>query len=501
MKEKENDPIKFNEKISLNFRKKWLVDSVKTFLIVAILIAAYIALNLGIQQVDLPKIDVTENKIYTLTDASKKAIENVNHDVVIYTYGFEEDSSLIDLLKQYNKANNKISYEVLTEESNYEMVQKYGLKEGYYEVIIKSGDSEKIIDASSEFSTYDYTTSQKVDTTEQVLTNSILALNEENKPKIYFVEGHNEFSTSKDLLLLTKLLENEAFEIGTLNIVSTNSIPDDCDILAIMSPTTDFLESEVEAIKAYINKGGEIYFSMDTVSQETNLPNIQTILNEYGVSVQNGYILESGNKAVSSYPYIFIPEVSSTNKITSDLYSDNGMIYLMYAARLKFVNDEELANLGVEKEILLNSSEASSFVTDLSSDLNTAKSTAEVGKSDIAAVMTKTIKSSESTDEKENNLTSKMVIISSGSFITDYITPLSESYPISYLGNNKDFVINSMAFLGDKGNTLTIRKDMGSSTYVPTDMQNIIVLLIIFGVPVLIIIIGACICHFRKKRK
>lgn len=183
MKEKNNNKVKLSEKISLNLGRKIFVNSTKTFLIIAILVAAYIALNLGLQQVDLPKIDVTENKIYTLSDASKKAVSGIDQDVLIYAYGFEENSSLIDLLKQYHKANERISYEILTSESNYDLVQEYGLQEGYYEVIIKSGDAKKIIDASSEFTTYDYTTYQSVDTTEQTLTNSILGVTEESKPK------------------------------------------------------------------------------------------------------------------------------------------------------------------------------------------------------------------------------------------------------------------------------------------------------------------------------
>ena len=62
MKEKNNNKVKLSEKISLNLGRKIFVNSTKTFLIIAILVAAYIALNLGLQQVDLPKIDVTENK-------------------------------------------------------------------------------------------------------------------------------------------------------------------------------------------------------------------------------------------------------------------------------------------------------------------------------------------------------------------------------------------------------------------------------------------------------
>ena len=59
--------VKFSEKISLALKRKWLVNGTKTFLIVAILVVAYIALNLTIEQLDLPEIDVTENKIYTLS--------------------------------------------------------------------------------------------------------------------------------------------------------------------------------------------------------------------------------------------------------------------------------------------------------------------------------------------------------------------------------------------------------------------------------------------------
>ena len=289
--ENDENKIKLSEKISLTFRKKWLVNGSKTILIIAILFALYIALNLWVQTLELPEIDVTENKIYTLSDASKKAIEKVDKEITIYSYGFAEKSTLIDLLKQYTETNDKIKYEILTEESNYSMVQQYELKEGYFVLIFKSGEAEKVIDASSEFSSYDYTTYQSIDTTEQTITNSILALTEENKPKIYFVEGHNEYTMS-NMMNFTTLLKNEAFEMDTLNIATKGVIPEDCNILAIMSPASDFLETEVQAIKDYINKGGNIYFAMDVISQDLSLPNLQSVLDEYGVSVKNGCIFE-----------------------------------------------------------------------------------------------------------------------------------------------------------------------------------------------------------------
>ncbi len=503
MKDKENK-IKFSEKFSLNLRKKWLVNSVKTFLIIAVLICAYVAIILGIEHIDLPKIDVTQNQIYTLSESSKEAIKNINQDIKIYYYKVEDNIRPVeDLLKQYNKINNKITYEFLTQESNYEMVQKYNLADSTYSsIILKSGDFEKIVSAT-EFTTYDTITYEQIDTAEQVLTNSILALTDENKPKVYFVEGHGEFSET-ELGVLIGFLNNEAFQVEKLNITTSGTIPEDCDILAIMSPSSDFFEGEVTAIKEYINKGGKIYFSMDTVNEGANFINIQSILDEYGVSVQNGYILENSSKyAKSQYPYIFIPQVSTTHKITTDIYTTKSNMWLMYSARLQFKNDDELSNLKVEKEILLSSSDTASFITDLSSDINNAKSTAQTGKSEIAAVLTKDISKEENTvDENDDSSNSKLIIVATGNFITDYKVPqISEIYPMSYVESNKDFVLNSMAYLGDKGNILTIRKDMSSSTYVPTPVQNIIVLIVVFAIPILIIIIGILVWSFRKKRK
>lgn len=502
--ENDNTPIenkvKFSEKISLTLRRKWLVNGTKTFLIVAILVVAYIALNLTIKQLDLPEIDVTENKIYTLSDSSKKAIENVDQEIKIYAYGFEEDSSLIKFLKQYNKTNEKITYEILTEESNLQMIKENDLQEGYYVLIMQSGDSKKVINASTDFSSYDNTTYQTIDTTEQTLTNSILALTEENKPKAYFVTGHGEYD-SNEVSLLKSYLANEAFEVNTLNIATQNAIPEDCDILAILSPDSDLLDAEASIIKNYITNGGKIYFSMDILSQEVSLPNLQSVLDEFGVSVQNGYILEYDKTAGNSnYPYVFMPQISSTNQITKDIYSDS-IMWIAYSAKLNYKSDEELTTLNIKKETLLSSSEESVFVSDLSSDMATAAKTAQTGKADIASLMTKTITKTNEAGEEET-VEAKLIISATGSFASDYIvSELTSNYPISYLGSNKDFVINSFAYLGEKGNTISIRKDMANSTYLPTEKQNAIVMTIITTVPIIIILIGITVSAYRKKRK
>ena len=498
---KNENKVKFSEKLAITFKRKWLVTKTKTFLIVAILFATYIAINLWASKTELPVFDATENKIYSLTDASKKAIEKIDQDVTMYVYGHVEEEPLIDLLNQYTKINEKIKYEIITEESNYDLIKEYGLQEGYTILIMKSGESKKIIDTSTDFVTYDYTTYQAVDTTEQTLTNSMLGLITENKPKVYFVQGHGEYDNTR-INWLTTQLNNEAYETSFVSLPTAGKVPDDCDILAIISPSSDLLELEAQYIKDYINKGGNIFFSMDVVAQDIKFPNLQSVLDLYGVTVKNGYALEYKlNRQLAETPYIFMPEVSSTHQITKDIYTDsspNTAIWLVYAAKLEYHVDSVLKDLKVTKENLLKTSEETAFIKDLNVDLETAAKTAETGVVEIASILSKDVTTPEDKEEKK----SELIIVSSASFISDYtVSELNQSYPLSWLGSNSDFVINSMAYLAGKDNILTIRKDFSTSTYTPTMIQNLIVIILVVGIPLLIILIGVIVWAYRKRRK
>ena len=188
----EKPKTSFKEAIVLMIRKKWLSNSTQTVLLVAILVAIFIAINLYIQSLDLEMIDVTKNKIYTLSNSSKEVIKNIDKDVTIYLYGIEDGSILSNFVNKYSKENKHISVEFLTEETNLAKVQEYDLTSGYQIIIIECEGASKIIDTSYEFYSYDSVTGQEVDLTEQKLTNSILAISTNQKPKVYFTEGHEE---------------------------------------------------------------------------------------------------------------------------------------------------------------------------------------------------------------------------------------------------------------------------------------------------------------------
>ena len=66
---------------------------------------------------------------------------------------------------------------------------------------------------------------------------------------------------------------------------------------------------------------------------------------------------------------------------------------------------------------------------------------------------------------------------------------------------NKDLVLNSIAYLADREEDITVRKSTGSVTYTATEQENKIILATITFVPLLIIVIGIIVWANRRRKK
>ena len=67
--------------------------------------------------------------------------------------------------------------------------------------------------------------------------------------------------------------------------------------------------------------------------------------------------------------------------------------------------------------------------------------------------------------------------------------------------NNEDLAMNSIAYLTDRENMITIRKDTEITTYTVTEQQNSIILAVIFTIPAVIVVIGIIVWQVRRRKK
>ena len=473
-------------------KKKWLRETTLTIVLVALILVAFVALNLWVKSLDITDIDFTKEKLYTLSEESKKQISNINDKIVIYFFGYEDGSTAVDLAKQYSKENENISVEIIDITERTDLASKYEIKDGEQTIIIESED-KNISLSSYDLYDVDYTTSQYSDVTEQKLTNGILTVSMVNVPKVYFLTGHNEYDMDTHMATFSKKLQNEVYDIQKLNLLVKNEVPTDCAVLVICSPEKDFTDLETELITNYINNGGKILWLNDPYSHEGTLVNVQKILDLYGVELSNeGVVFEQDtNRMLVQTPYMILPEIKYTS-LTGDL-SDKGTVLLINSGIIKIKDAEKLEELGVTSEPILESSEKSFFRTNLKLQSYTATEEDQKGSNILGALMQKKI---------DDNKTSELIVYSNNLFAADYpITIQSQQVSAAYFYNNMDLAINSVSYLADRKDAITIRKTINTIQYTATEKEDTIVRIIIFGVPVIIIIAGIVVWQVRRRKK
>ena len=471
-------------------KTKWLIKTTTTVLLIAALIAAYMALNMWIGTLNINDIDLTKEKLYTLSEASKQQVKDISHDVTIYFFGFTEDSTQYDLAKQYEKVNSKIKCEVVTDiTTRPDLVEYYGIEEGNEAIVVQAKERNKIL-TTADFYTYDYTTYQEIDTTEQTLTNAIVGTTIAETPEIYFLTGHKEIYSYMQTFMA--YLENEVNNINILDLLVKGAVPENCSALVITSPSSDFSEYEASLIKDYINKGGKILWFADPILNEETFPNMQSVLDLFGTSIGKGVVVEGDSaKMVMGSPYMILPDVAYTD-ITENIGTDGGVCFID-SGKINFVADESLGNLGLEVQPILTTSDKSFFRTNFNTNSLSATTGDELGTSTVGAIVNKTI---------SENTKATLVIYANGIFATEVQYPITDSqymYPID-VRNNKDLALNSVAYLTQREDTITIRKSTSTVTINPTEMEDFVVKIIIFAIPIAIIILGIVVWQVRRKK-
>ena len=495
LKNKDKKPNKFIEII----KKKWLINGTKTAILVVALVAIFMALNLGMQKLNLTPLDFTQEKLYTLTDESKEKVKNIDKIINIYFVGYTDTDSNLDLAKQYNKVNNKITAEAVDANNRPDLTQKYGIESGTQGIIVECGEKSKVL-TSQDLVSYDTSSSKKVSVAEQKLTGAIVSVSTDKDPKVYFLEGYSDFSLSQNMTYLKMLLANEINEIDTLNILTSGKVPDDCDTLVITTPSKDFDDVATTAITDYINSGKNILWLNAAQTASKELTNVNKILALYGVNpFETGIIRETdSSKMMSNSPDIIVPKVQYSDS-TKSIYNTTGPIFIN-ATKINIADSDKLTELNVTKTELANTSTGSYFRKDFNIQQSSATSNYETGSFVVGAELDKTIQeANEETGESEK--VSKLIIYGENYFISDYQLSSSSQMAAIQLGYNKDLVLNSIAYLSDREEDITTRKSTGTVTYTATEEQDTIIRTIIFTVPALIIIAGIVVWQVRRRKK
>lgn len=323
--------------------KKSLKNGSYSMGITAIVIAVLVVINLIVGQIPekYTQVDVSTQKLYTISDTTEKYLKDMNTDVTIYhiVQSGKEDSVLEKMLTRYEEESKHIKVEKKDPVLYPNFTSQYTSDDvADNSLIVVAGEKSKVISYSDLYETeMDYTTYQTNTTGfdgEGQIDSAISYVTSENLPVIYTLEGHEELELNSSL---TDSLQKANYDVQSLNLLTQDAVPKDTGCLMIAAPQKDLSEEEAQKIITYMEAGGKVMIFTEYTG--TDMPNLKSVLENYGVTTGDGVIMEGDTgHYIMQRPYYIVPTIDSSD-ITSGIKSNNRYVLAPISQPVKTLSD------------------------------------------------------------------------------------------------------------------------------------------------------------------
>ena len=468
---------------------KILINGSYSILLTVLLLAGLIIVNLIVNHlpVKVTQFDFSNAKLYTLTDTTTGILKNLDQDVELYYIceGGKEDDTIQKLLDRYESASSHIKVEQIDPALYPGFTSKYTQEDvANNSVIAVSGDVSKVVNADSMYvESMNYNTYSYVKTGfdgEGMITSAVDYVTAKDIPNLYILSGNGETALGS---AFGDVISKDNVNPLTLNLMTTDKVPDDADAILINTPTVDYSEEEAQKIIDYLENGGKaIIFSNYTVE---DMPNFDSILADYGVEREKGIILEGDSDKYMSYQYCLVPDISYS-AITENVYGNGSVLAPMSQGILTSDSHRD----SIIYQPLLTTSDASYSKEDVEN-----MTTSEKEKGDKSGPFTIGMLIQEDTNN-DDEADTEIVYYSTG-----YL--LESNYNQAVSGSNAQLLGGTVNYLcnGEKTSAAVQTKSLQVKYLTLTDRAaNIWTAICVFTLPLLFIIAGLAVWASRRKR-
>ncbi len=301
------------KKLSVEFDFKTRHAGISALIIIAVL-SILLIVNILMGELSL-QADLTPKKLYSLTDASKTLLDNLEADIEIialYEPG-KEPEEIMSSVKEYERYSDHISVSVVDSDRKPALVARFSKDDepvSKGSLIVSSASRFRVIPAMD---LYEVSYSQQGQPqimgmkVEQQVTSAIAYVTSGRTPKIYEITGHNE--TTLASLGYGSMLTQANYSLEDISLVR-EGIPAEADIVTLIGPRLDFSEVEADILGRYLEDGGKLFVALDPTMEDVH-PNLYALLAKWDLEVINGLVIETQkNRLISQFgdnPFIFAP--------------------------------------------------------------------------------------------------------------------------------------------------------------------------------------------------
>lgn len=452
--------------------------------VTALVLAIVIVVNVFVSVLPstLTKFDISASKLYSITSNTKAVVNHLEKDVTIYwiVQNDQEDDIIRNLLEKYEGLSDHISvvkknpdvFPTFTQTYTSETVRNNSL-------IVESGDKYRYIAyddiylQQSDMYSYTYTTSFDG---EGAITSAIDYCVSEELPTIYRLQGHGEGDLPATF---ADQIEKENMEITDLSLLTVDEIPEDADAILIYAPQSDLSPEEAEILSTYVKEGGRVLVLAGPV-EGSQLTNLYSILSAYGVTAQEGIVVEGDREHYGfGYPYVLLPDMSS-HPVTNSLMESHYYAILPIALGMSITGEATGATV-------------TPFLT--TSDLSFSKTagfsltTYDKEEGDLEGPFTLGL-------AIEDDSSGQIIWFSSSDFLQDMYNAFSS-------GANTDLVMNALSQLIGESEAMAIRSKSLNYNYLTiSDSTAATLKTLMIGVfPLTYLLVGVWVILVRRKHQ
>ena len=293
-------------------------------------------------------IDLTQNKLFSLSDNSVEIAKSINKDVQVIVFGSE------DLYKNPNMGSDYYQVEALYKEI-YKALQQYTSYSGgkvsvkyedlnlnpqlatqYTKYEVTSGDilllcGDRYQKASFndmyEISGDGYTQAQTVSSKVEVaLASRIKNVMRDTVQVITAFVGHEEDEDT--VSALKSIYEANGYEFKELNLASSEEIDANTVAGLIVGPTKDFTAEEIERLQKWLDNDGKLDRNLMVFADfQAECKNLYEFLNvEYGLEVTDNLIMETSLTRTFRYSGYYPYADTADTEFTKDLSGSGNVL-------------------------------------------------------------------------------------------------------------------------------------------------------------------------------
>jgi ABC-type uncharacterized transport system involved in gliding motility auxiliary subunit len=185
-------------------------------------------------------IDMSANQRNSLSQESQRLIESIELplQLTLFVSPINQSKPLLEaLFERYQQRQPNINFQSLNPDLYPDLLRTHDIRYDGEVLLEYQGRSEKVSQVS-----------------EANVTSAIQRLLRERHP---YREANHDYS------LLATELASKGYSIENLNLVQSSSIPDNTDVLILASPKVPMLPGEIEILREFLERGGNLLWLAD----------------------------------------------------------------------------------------------------------------------------------------------------------------------------------------------------------------------------------------------